>query len=144
MAPGPSLFNEVERVPEIIASPEIEQPAVVEEKKVVEVVIEQKIEPNKVEAPVVKEQAPASGTVKLISGEILSIGDECIVVDDVLTGLLKDAHKDKTFIIEKMTPWVYCTSGMLVIAYQKDDPEKKTTGVGEKGIDANWFKKVQS
>lgn len=95
------------------------------------------------EIPVVP-QVPVMplGSVKLREGEILSIGDECIVIDDILFGLLKDAHKDKTFIIESMIPWKNCESGMLVTARQKDKPELKTTGIAGKGIDANWFKKI--
>lgn len=84
-----------------------------------------------------------NGYVRLRDGEILNMGDEVVVDDGVLTGILKESPAGKIFIIEKMTPWPCCESGVLVIAYQKDDPEKKTLGIGEKGIDANWFSKVK-
>lgn len=76
--------------------------------------------------------------------EALKIGDECTINDHVLPGILKEPHAGKTFIIETMIPWVCCASGTLVIAHEKNNPDKRTTGIGGKGIDAGWFLPVAS
>ncbi len=105
---------------------------------------EKAVETNPKTIPLATQEA-MEGTqreVALRDGSILSVGEEATVHPGILTGLLKEAHEGKTFIIEKMTEWPNCESGALVIAYQKNDSELKTTGIGGKGIDANWFKKL--
>lgn len=127
----PSLFAEkppepiYQEVPELIPAPVVE-----EEKKM------------PAPAPEKKKIDPTT-SVKQRNGEVLSVGDEVTIDAGILTGLLKETHKEgQVFVIEKMTPWLYCESQMLVIAARKDDREKKTVGVAGKGIDTNWFKKI--
>lgn len=105
----------------------------------------EKMQPPDPPPPPIEKQKKAEPptSVKLREGQILSIGDEVTIDAGILTGLLKETHKEgEVFVIEIMTPWLYCESQMLVIAARKDDPEKKTNGVAGKGIDANWFKKI--
>ena len=129
--PGPSLFADKpkdEVFKEIIAAREEKPAEIVKELPNVPPPVPDIIEPHV--------------CVRLREGQMLFVGDECTIDDGILTGLLKEAHEGRTFIIEMMTPWTACESGMLVIARQKDKPELKTTGIGGKGIDANWFKKI--
>ena len=82
-------------------------------------------------------------TIENIKKEHISIGDE------VSTNYHKSCD-GITFVVEQITEYSACSSGFIVLAAMKDNPERKIYGLqkegmdlGPPGIDSGWFKKIQ-
>lgn len=88
----------------------------------------------------VKTDLPEIVSVVLREGTVLHHGQEVFIHP----GVLRTDCAGKILVIEKMTAFEYCESKVLIIAYLKENPEKRTVGKEGKGIDSNWFKQIDS
>lgn len=124
----PSLF-------EPVASPEKKEhakPAIQEESEIITVsvlnITVEQIQPEKSQGK----------SVTLRDGTVLFFGDE------VYCDCAGRDYENKVFVITEMNDWDNCESKVLIVATNKDNLEEKATNLtpGLKGLDANWFRKV--
>jgi hypothetical protein len=121
----PSLFDQPAEEVEVIQIP---PPLPVN-------VVVEKLEEEKAETVIQR------GMARLRDGSVIFEDDE-VNMNPGLQGP-HSGHESKPFVIEKMTPWETCESGMLIIAALKENKDIKTIGFSGNGIDANWFKKLK-
>lgn len=127
-----------------ISSPSLFQPVVTPEKKEeTELCIEQHTETPVVQIssiPVndIETKNPQGKSVTLRDGTILFFGEE------VWCDYAGRDYENKVFVITEMNDWENCESKILIVATNKDNPEEKATNrtIGLKGLDANWFRKI--